>query len=144
MRLLKFPLAALAALSLLLTASVASLPSPGVRAPVDHIAAPPFPRGVPWINIATLRMDQQIGHPVLIEFWDFCRVNSIRTLPYMRAWLFAAAWVALQIWDAVAVGELASGIAYATHLAGFVIGLVAGAAWKEFALDTDRLIAELT
>jgi hypothetical protein len=41
---------------------------------------------VPWINVATLRMDQQLGHPVLIEFWDFCRVNSIRTLPYMRAW----------------------------------------------------------
>ena len=46
--------------------------------------------------------------------------------------------------DAVAVGELASGIAYATHLAGFAIGLVAGAAWKEFALDTDRLIADLS
>jgi hypothetical protein len=31
-------------------------------------------------------MDQQLGRPVLIEFWDFCRPNSIRTLPYMRAW----------------------------------------------------------
>ncbi len=41
---------------------------------------------MPWINVATLRMDQQIGHPVLVEFWDFCRVNSIRTIPYMRAW----------------------------------------------------------
>jgi hypothetical protein len=29
---------------------------------------------------------RQAGKPVLIEFWDFCRVNSIRTLPYMRAW----------------------------------------------------------
>ena len=33
-----------------------------------------------------MRMDQQIGHPVLVEFWDFCRVNSVRTIPYMRAW----------------------------------------------------------
>jgi hypothetical protein len=33
-----------------------------------------------------LRMDQQLGRPVLIEFWDFCRANSIRTLPYMTAW----------------------------------------------------------
>ena len=33
-----------------------------------------------------LRMDQQRGRPVLIEFWDFCRSNSIRTLPYMKAW----------------------------------------------------------
>ena len=31
-------------------------------------------------------MHQQRGRPVLIEFWDFCRPNSIRTLPYMEAW----------------------------------------------------------
>jgi hypothetical protein len=57
-----------------------------VRAPVDHIAAPPFPAKLPWINVATLRMDKQLGRPVLVEFWDFCRPNSIRTLPYLKAW----------------------------------------------------------
>jgi hypothetical protein len=57
-----------------------------MRPPVDHIAAPAFPRKLPWINVAMLRMDQQLGHPVLIEFWDFCRANSIRTLPYMTGW----------------------------------------------------------
>jgi hypothetical protein len=57
-----------------------------VRAPVDHIYAPAFPAGVPWINVAPLRMDQQSGRPVLIEFWDFCRPNSLHTLPYVRAW----------------------------------------------------------
>ncbi len=31
-------------------------------------------------------MDRQLGRPVLVEFWDFCRANSIRTLPYLRAW----------------------------------------------------------
>jgi hypothetical protein len=31
-------------------------------------------------------MDQQLGRPVLVEFWDFCRVNSLRTLPYLKAW----------------------------------------------------------
>src|SRR3954469_23242412 len=31
-------------------------------------------------------MDQQLGRPVLVEFWDFCRPNSVRTLPYVRAW----------------------------------------------------------
>ncbi|MGY3551200.1 rhomboid family intramembrane serine protease [Bradyrhizobium sp. USDA 4469] len=72
------------------------------------------------------------------------RIVPFLRVPYLRAWQFSGAWLALQIWDALAVGELASGIAYATHLAGFVIGLVAGVAWKEFALDTDRLIAELT
>jgi AhpC/TSA family len=57
-----------------------------VRSPVDHIAAPPFPPRLPWVNVAMLRMDQQLGAPVLVEFWDFCRANSMRTLPYMRAW----------------------------------------------------------
>ena len=57
-----------------------------MRAPVDHITAPAFPVGLPWVNVAALRMDQQLGRPVLIEFWDFCRPNSIRTLPYIRAW----------------------------------------------------------
>ena len=33
-----------------------------------------------------LRMDQQREKPVLVEFWDFCRVNSLRTLPYLKAW----------------------------------------------------------
>jgi AhpC/TSA family len=31
-------------------------------------------------------MDKQLGRPVLIEFWDFCRANSVRTLPYVKAW----------------------------------------------------------
>jgi hypothetical protein len=50
------------------------------------IGAPPFPRELRWVNVATLRMDQQRGRPVLVEFWDFCRVGSLRTLPYVRAW----------------------------------------------------------
>jgi hypothetical protein len=57
-----------------------------MRPPVGDIAAPPFPSRLPWINVSMLRMDQQLGRPVLIEFWDFCRVNSIRTLPYLRTW----------------------------------------------------------
>jgi hypothetical protein len=57
-----------------------------MRADAPVIPAPPFPRELPWVNAATLRMDQQRGRPVLVEFWDFCRVNSLRTLPYLRAW----------------------------------------------------------
>jgi hypothetical protein len=57
-----------------------------VRAPPDAIPAPPFPRELEWINVAPLRMDKQRGRPVLVEFWDFCRVNSLRTLPYLKAW----------------------------------------------------------
>jgi mannose-6-phosphate isomerase-like protein (cupin superfamily) len=57
-----------------------------MRAETPSIAAPAFPRGLPWANAATLRMDQQKGKVVLVEFWDFCRVNSLRTLPYLKAW----------------------------------------------------------
>jgi thiol-disulfide isomerase/thioredoxin len=53
---------------------------------VDHIHAPAFPARLHWVNVATLRMDQQRGRPVLVEFWDFCRPNSLHTLPYMTAW----------------------------------------------------------
>ena len=58
-----------------------------MRVPADaEVFAPMFPVGLPWMNVAPLRMDQQVGRPVLVEFWDFCRVNSLRTLPYVKAW----------------------------------------------------------
>jgi thiol-disulfide isomerase/thioredoxin len=65
-----------------------------VRAPVDTIAAPLFPTKLPWVNTnggtAAKGGGQasilQRGKPMLVEFWDFCRPNSIRTLPYVKAW----------------------------------------------------------
>jgi hypothetical protein len=59
-----------------------------VRAPQDRdIPAPEFPSGIDWLNAPFLRMGTLMGqHAVLIEFWDFARINSLRTLPYMRAW----------------------------------------------------------
>jgi len=57
-----------------------------MRPPIDTIAAPIFPKDLEWVNVAPLRMEQQYGRPVLVEFWDFCRPNSVRTLPYVRAW----------------------------------------------------------
>jgi thiol-disulfide isomerase/thioredoxin len=59
-----------------------------MRAPVDTIAAPLFPTKLPWVNtpggaqVSVIQRDR----PMLVEFWDFCRPNSIRTLPYLRAW----------------------------------------------------------
>jgi thiol-disulfide isomerase/thioredoxin len=58
-----------------------------MRAPVDTIVAPLFPNNRPWVNIAGVQVSTlQRGKPMLVEFWDFCRPNSIRTLPYMKAW----------------------------------------------------------
>lgn len=40
-----------------------------------------------WLNVAFLRMDRLLGRScVLIEFFDTARVNSQRTLPYVRGW----------------------------------------------------------
>ena len=55
-----------------------------LRAPVDHIAAPPFPRGLQWVNATPQQLE--LGRPMLVEFWDFCRPQSIRTLDYTKAW----------------------------------------------------------
>jgi thiol-disulfide isomerase/thioredoxin len=57
-----------------------------VRVPTDTIAAPMFPAALPWLNVASLRMDKQRGRPVLLEFFDFCRPASLRTLPYLQEW----------------------------------------------------------
>jgi hypothetical protein len=57
-----------------------------VRPPIDSIIAPPFPRGARWVNSPALEMQELRGRIVLIEFWDFCRPNSLRTLPYLMAW----------------------------------------------------------
>lgn len=58
-----------------------------MRAPIDTIAAPLFPTHLPWVNAkAGKESILQRGRPMLVEFWDFCRPNSIRTLPYMKAW----------------------------------------------------------
>src|SRR4051794_10850617 len=57
-----------------------------VRPEIRTIAAPHFPKGARWINVKMLRLDQQRGRPVLVEFFDICRPSSLRTLPYLQAW----------------------------------------------------------
>jgi hypothetical protein len=57
-----------------------------LRAPTETtIAAPPFLTHLKWVNVPIVRLDRVTG-PVLVEFWDFCRPNSLRTLPYLKAW----------------------------------------------------------
>jgi thiol-disulfide isomerase/thioredoxin len=59
-----------------------------VRPPAEaDIYAPEFPQGLEWLNVAFLRMNTLMGRgAVLVEFWDFARVNSLRTMPYLKAW----------------------------------------------------------
>jgi hypothetical protein len=38
------------------------------------------------VNASRAPSTLERGRPLLVEFWDFCRPNSMRTLPYVRAW----------------------------------------------------------
>jgi hypothetical protein len=70
-----------------------------VRAPAgEEIAAPEFPPRLEWLNASFQRMDRLLGrHAVLVEFWDFARINSIRTLPYLQGWHARYADAGLQL-----------------------------------------------
>ncbi len=66
--------------------------------PEAEIVAPELPPGLDWLGSAPLRMDRLAGdHAVLVEFWDFARVNSLRTLPYLEAWHRRYADLGLQV-----------------------------------------------
>jgi hypothetical protein len=41
---------------------------------------------VRWLNAAAGARSVPREQPLLVEFWDFCRVNSMRTLPYVKSW----------------------------------------------------------
>jgi hypothetical protein len=103
-----------------------------VRPPSNDIAAPPFPRGLTWVNSAPLRMDKQIRRPVLIEFWDFCRPSSLRTLPYLQAWHERYAEAGLRVISVHSpgypVGKDEAAVEAAVHRLGIV---------HPVALDTD-------
>ena len=70
-----------------------------VRPPAEaEISAPEFPPRLDWLGVPFLRMDRLLGqHAVLVEFWDFARVHSLRTLPYLRAWHERYAGAGLQV-----------------------------------------------
>jgi AhpC/TSA family len=70
-----------------------------VRVPTENeILAPELPPRLEWLNVPFLRIDRQLGrNAVLLVFWDFARVNSIRTLPYLKAWHERYADVGLRV-----------------------------------------------
>jgi membrane associated rhomboid family serine protease len=47
-----------------------------------------------------------------------------------RAWLVLSAWIALQLFSVLTGEGEVSGVAYAVHVGGFVVGLVAAIIWK--------------
>jgi hypothetical protein len=53
----------------------------------EEIYAPEFPPSTTWINAAFIRMGTLLGRSVvLVWFWDYTNLNSLRALPYVREW----------------------------------------------------------
>jgi hypothetical protein len=53
----------------------------------DNIAAPDLPAEIGWIGAAPESMPAlTAGGPVLVHFFDYAQLNSVRTLPYLIEW----------------------------------------------------------
>lgn len=58
-----------------------------MRPPRRDIAAPPFPGGTAWVGGPEPRLERLlVERPVLVHFFDFAQLNSLRALPYLIAW----------------------------------------------------------
>ena len=58
-----------------------------MRPPRRDIAIPEFPPSVEWINARFVRLGTLLGqNVVLVWFWDYCSLNSLRALPYLTEW----------------------------------------------------------
>jgi hypothetical protein len=58
-----------------------------VRPAQLDIGIPDFPPDQEWINARIVRLGTLLGrHAPLIWFWDYCSLNSLRSLPYIKEW----------------------------------------------------------
>jgi hypothetical protein len=58
-----------------------------MRPEQENIAAPDLPEGIEWVGAAPRSMPMATaGGPVLVHFFDFAQLNSVRTLPYVSEW----------------------------------------------------------
>jgi hypothetical protein len=53
----------------------------------EDIASPDFPESLDWLDEPPASMAMlAAGGPVLVHFFDFAQLNSVRTLPYVAEW----------------------------------------------------------
>jgi len=68
---------------------LATLPAAGLLATCGGSQAETFRAlspGKTWLNTPPLRLSDLIGKVVLVDFWTYTCINSLRPLPYLRAW----------------------------------------------------------
>jgi thiol-disulfide isomerase/thioredoxin len=85
--------AAFAAGSVLVTVAVAadspmlhSAGTPTARGATAAAAQPSLLEAQQWLNTAPLRAEDLRGKAMLVNFWTYSCINSLRALPYVRAW----------------------------------------------------------
>jgi hypothetical protein len=58
-----------------------------MRPPRADIAAPPWPAGTEWVDRDGAAIERLTATgPVLVHFFDFAQLNSLRALPYLLGW----------------------------------------------------------
>ena len=58
-----------------------------MRPPREDIAAPPFPPGLEWLGGREPKLDKLVTvGPLLVHFFDFAQLNSVRALDYVGEW----------------------------------------------------------
>jgi hypothetical protein len=58
-----------------------------MRTPTAPIYAPDFPPELESVNAPFVRMGTLLGrHVILVWFWDYTSLNSLRSLPYLQEW----------------------------------------------------------
>jgi thiol-disulfide isomerase/thioredoxin len=67
-------------------AGLAALAAGGRPVLADEGAIPDLGGAVGWLNTAPLTRESLRGRVVLVNFWTYTCINSLRPLPYVRAW----------------------------------------------------------
>lgn len=61
-------------------------------APLDRSVAPSsdkerfMPESTAWLNVPPMTNTSLLGKVVLVDFWTYSCINSLRNLPYVKAW----------------------------------------------------------
>jgi thiol-disulfide isomerase/thioredoxin len=79
----------LAALPVVAAVAVATLGAVGIRARpalADEGRMPELSGAISWLNTPPLTRESLQGKVVLVNFWTYTCINSLRPLPYVRAW----------------------------------------------------------
>src|SRR5580658_7496719 len=72
---------AISAALTLAAVTVFSVPVTGLAQPEHSLLT-----GRQWLNTPPLRAQDLRGKVVLVNFWTYSCINSLRALPYVRAW----------------------------------------------------------